>query len=853
MSPTKRAIDLLVCGLGLLLVLPLLLLIPLLIKLDDGGPIFFRQERIGRGGRPFRMWKFRSMRAATRPPRNLTVQGDPRITRVGRWLRELKLDELPQLVHVLTGQMTLVGPRPEVAEYVRLYSPEQRRVLELVPGITSPASLRFWDEAEILARTNDPEDTYIHQIMPEKIRIDLEYVKRLTPWSDIRLIGRTVTQMWPKSRPLLRSLMLRYRRPAIVAVHLLLIALGYRAAFELRFDFALDAETKRLYWVTLPVLALARLVPYSRYGVFRGYWRHAGMEDLVALCKAGTVGSIVFVAAIVSLGRFDAMPRSVLVLEWVVTFYLAGGVRFAVRYLRELWSREGGDAGRRTLVVGTGDRAEELLREVHHEPKRKLKIVGLVAERPAGHGRSLRGERILGSLDDIVTLVTRHRIEFIVMALDQPSQELTRRVVTACLHARVEFKVLPSLADLLDGSVRIDHLRNVSIEDLLGRPPVQLDLALVGPTIRDQVVLVTGGAGSIGSELARQIATLRPRTLVLFDQAESALYFTALELSELAPGIQVATIVGDITDHRRVIEVFSRWRPNYVIHAAAYKHVPMMEDNVIEAVRNNVLGTLQVANASAMWGADRFVLISTDKAVRPASIMGATKRIAERLVLGLPSLQRSAVDFRAVRFGNVLGSAGSVVPLFERQVASRRAVTVTHPDVERYFMTIREAAQLVLEAGALHEGRGRITMLEMGQPVRILDLAQRLIRLAGLEPHVDVPIVFTGLRPGEKLREELMSELEETVPTAVQKIRVVRGEERNTAAIAQGLARLARALAVGSPADLLAAIREMVPEGVPPLGLEPSEEPEPLVDLVMSQVDYGPRDPSPIPIVENVR
>jgi FlaA1/EpsC-like NDP-sugar epimerase/lipopolysaccharide/colanic/teichoic acid biosynthesis glycosyltransferase len=817
MTPTKRAIDLAVSGLGLLLVLPLLILIPLLIKLEDGGPVFFRQERIGRRGKPFLMWKFRSMRVVTEPHRNLTVRGDARITRVGRWLRELKLDELPQLVHVLTGQMTLVGPRPEVAEYVRLYTPDQRRVLEQVPGITSPASLRFWDEAAILARTHDPEDTYIHQIMPEKIRIDLEYVRRLTPWSDIRLILRTVSQLWPKSRPLFRLLVLRYRRPVIVVVHLLLIALGYRAAFDLRFDFQLDAETERLYWMTLPVLALARLIPYARYGVFQGYWRHAGMEDLVALCKAGTVGSLVFVATILILGRFDGMPRSVLVLEWGITIYLAGGVRFAVRYLRELWSREGGEAGRRTLVVGAGDRAEELLREIHHEPKRKLRIAGLVTERPVGEGRSLRGERILGTIDDIVPLVTRHRIDFILIALDRPSPELTRRVVTACLHARVEFKVLPSLHDLLDGSVRIDHLRSVSIEDLLGRPPVHLDLALVGPTIRDQVVLVTGGAGSIGSELARQIAALRPQTLVLFDQAESALYFAALEISELVPGIEVVTVVGDITDHRRVIEVFSRWRPTYVIHAAAYKHVPMMEDNVIEAVRNNVLGTLQVANASAMWGADRFVLVSTDKAVRPASIMGASKRIAERLVLGLPSLRRSNVDFRAVRFGNVLGSAGSVVPLFERQVATRRAVTVTHPDVERYFMTIREAAQLVLEAGALEEARGRITMLEMGEPVRILDLAERLIRLAGLEPYDDVPIVFTGLRPGEKLREELMSDFEATVPTAVQKIRIVRGEERDPSGIAQGLARLARALAVGDSEDLLEAIRLLVPESVPPL------------------------------------
>jgi FlaA1/EpsC-like NDP-sugar epimerase len=467
--------------------------------------------------------------------------------------------------------------------------------------------------------------------------------------------------------------------------------------------------------------------------------------------------------------------------------------------------------------VGTGDEAERLLRELHHHGEPRLRIMGLLSGEPGGRGRSLRGIRVIGEIDELVTLVARHRIEFVIIALDAPGGELTQRVVTACVDAGVEFKSLPTIQDLLVSRSRSDGLRSVRVQDLLSREPVRLDPERIGATIRGKVVLVTGGAGSIGSELGRQISRLGPKELILLDQAESALYFMVLELAETHPGLRVVPVVCDITDARNVMRVFERWRPQYVIHAAAYKHVPMMEDNVIEAVRNNVFGTMHLASAAATWGAERFVLISTDKAVRPSSVMGATKRVAERLVLGLPRFIRSSLDFRAVRFGNVLGSAGSVVPLFERQVTERKPITVTHPDVERYFMTITEAAQLVLEAGAIDEASGRITMLEMGQPVRILDLAERLIRLAGLEPYRDVPIVFTGLRPGEKLREQLSSELEASVSTIVEKIRIVQGKETDGTSLAATLGQLGSAVAVGDATKVLDCLCDLVPECVPPL------------------------------------
>ncbi|HEY7767826.1 UDP-N-acetylglucosamine 4,6-dehydratase family protein, partial [Longimicrobium sp.] len=380
-----------------------------------------------------------------------------------------------------------------------------------------------------------------------------------------------------------------------------------------------------------------------------------------------------------------------------------------------------------------------------------------------------------------------------------------------------------SMRELLDGRARLGELRPVQVEDLLGRDTVALELAGVQEDLEGRVVLVTGGAGSIGSELARQVAAMEPRRLVVLDQAETPLYYAVLDLVRAHPRLDIVPVVADITNEGRMESVFAEHRPDCVFHAAAYKHVPLMEDNAVEAVRNNTLGTLCVAQMAARFGADKFVLISTDKAVHPSSVMGATKRVAEQVVLGWPSLRRAGTDFRAVRFGNVLGSDGSVLPLFRRQMDAGQPLTVTHPDVTRYFMTIPEAVQLVLQASAIPDAAGRICMLDMGEPVRIVELAENLIRLSGLEPYRDVPIVFTGLRPGEKLHEELMSEHEATIPTALAKIRIVQSNEPAPDTLMPGLDRLGAAVEVGSAEDCLLGICALVPECVAPLrerGLE---------------------------------
>jgi FlaA1/EpsC-like NDP-sugar epimerase len=600
-------------------------------------------------------------------------------------------------------------------------------------------------------------------------------------------------------------------------LHLLLIVAGYRLAYELRFDFATPPEEAKVFWVSLPLLVLIRLTAYAQAGVFRAYWLHFGLQDLLTLALAVTVSSICFVASLYVADLFPGVPRSVLLVEWASAIFFAGGIPFIARSAREGPVPFVTPRGRRTMVVGAGERAEQLLREVRRAEGHALNVVGLVDLDGTRQGRTIRRVRVLGTVEDLPELAARLQADFAIIALEPADSSKMRRVVDQCIAAGLEFKTLPSLPELLDGTAGVNQLRNVRMEDLLGRSPVNLDLTQVRADIQNRVILLTGAAGSIGSELARQIAPFGPARLVLLDQSESDLYFVHLELSEAHPSLDLVPVICDITNQARLTQVYAQHRPEYVIHAAAYKHVPLMETNVLEAVRNNVLGTLLVATTAARYGAAKMLLVSTDKAIRPSSVMGATKRVAERIIFGLPNLHRSGTDFRAVRFGNVLASKGSVIPLFERQLAAGGPITVTHPLVQRYFMTIPEAAQLVLQSGSLAETAGAIAMLEMGEPVRILDLAEKLVRFSGRVPGKDIRIVFTGLRPGEKLAEEQISALEATVPTSMQKIRISQTTESAGPELVQQLSRLFAFLEVGNRDGLLATLCELVPECVAPL------------------------------------
>jgi FlaA1/EpsC-like NDP-sugar epimerase len=611
----------------------------------------------------------------------------------------------------------------------------------------------------------------------------------------------------------------RLRRPAVLLLHLALVPLSYGMAFLLRFEFDVPAVQARLFLDTVLLLTAVRMLSFAAFGLYSGWWRHAGIRDLLALVKSLTVGSGVFVCALFATQHLDGSSRSILILEWGLSLLVFGGIRFAVRAVREgpvglPWKAP---AGRRTLIIGAGQAAERLLRECQRDGHAEIAPVALVDDDPGKAGMLLHGVRVIGTTADLAGAVARTGAEMLVISIPSAARDEMRRIVDACMALGKPFKITPSLRELVDGRVRASQIRDVQIEDLLGRDAVEMELEDVRGDLEGKVVLVTGGAGSIGSELARQVAGFNPARLIVLDQAESPLYFIHLDLVRQHPGLNVVPVVADVTDERRIDRVFEQHRPEYVFHAAAYKHVPLMEANSVEAVRTNVFGTLTVAQAAARHRARRFVLISTDKAVHPSSVMGATKRVAEQIVLGWPALRAADTDFRAVRFGNVLGSDGSVIPLFKRQLSAGEPLTVTHADVTRYFMTIPEAVQLVLRAAALPDAARRICMLEMGEPVRIVELAENLIRLSGLEPYRDVQIVFTGLRPGEKLHEELMSDLEETVETAVAKVRIVRAAEPEPDGLATGLDRLAAAAAVGGASDLLCALCALVPECVSPL------------------------------------
>ena len=491
------------------------------------------------------------------------------------------------------------------------------------------------------------------------------------------------------------SAFVRYRRPLIWAAHALAIPVAYVAAFALRFDLRIPAEYVGTIAVTLPILLVTRMLVLHASGVFRGYFRFFGLHDAARVALALAASTIVFVAVVAVLGLHVHVPRSVYLIDWAVSLLFYGTMLGGARELRRR-SFYADAAGRRTIIVGCGAAAGQLLAQIRQGGDRaRLVPVGLVDDAPKKHGRHMYGVRVLGSTADLPALVQRMEAQLIVIAIPSATREQRRRIVDQCIAARVEFKSVPGLDELLDGQVQLGQLRDVRIEDLLGRDAVALDLEPVRRSIAGRTVLVTGGAGSIGSELARQVAALAPRRLVLFEQAESPLYFIHNELRTAHPELDVQPVIGSVADAARVDEVFAAERPAVVLHAAAYKHVPLMEENVVEAVRNNVTGTMNVAQAAARHGAGRFVLISTDKAVNPSSVMGATKRVAERVVLGTSAAAAAQTDFRAVRFGNVLGSNGSVVPLFQRQLAEGRALTVTHPDVTRYFMTIPEAVALV--------------------------------------------------------------------------------------------------------------------------------------------------------------
>ncbi len=562
------------------------------------------------------------------------------------------------------------------------------------------------------------------------------------------------------------------KRSALIFFHdLTMVVLAWLGAYWLRFNLDIPSGFYRAMWSALLVVVLVQGVILYAFGLYRGLWRFASVSDLKRILIACGIAGLASPAALVMAQQQGMVPRSVFILDPLLLVLLMGGVRFTYRAWKDghFFLRRTG-VGTPVLIVGAGDTAMRLIKEL--ETSRIWRVVGLVDAGSALTGRHLGDVPILGGIASIAEHAQRAEALHAIIAMPSASAAERRHATELAAMAGLAVLTVPSLDDLLTGRVAISAIRKVELEDLLGRDRIELDEAGLHRLLEDKTVLVTGAGGSIGSELCRQIDRFRPRLLVFVEQSEFALYSIEQEFT----GQPVACVVGDVKDVARMDAVFAEYRPDVVFHAAAYKHVPLMEcANAWEAVKNNVQGTLNVARASLASGVGEFVLISTDKAVNPTNVMGASKRLAE-MVCQAVQAQRSATRFVMVRFGNVLGSSGSVIPRFREQIARGGPVTVTHPEIIRYFMLIPEAAQLVLQAGLMAASEaegGRVFVLDMGEPVRIVDLARDMIRLSGFSED-DIKVEFTGLRPGEKLYEELLADGEATLRTPHPKLRIAK-------------------------------------------------------------------------------
>lgn len=607
-----------------------------------------------------------------------------------------------------------------------------------------------------------------------------------------------------------------YRRRQIIAFLVLASAttVAYSSAYALRFDFDWRPEYTSTFLRTLPVLLVSRYAAQLVFRLTTNRWRFIGVNDILRLAIATVVGSVVFILLTGFVSLELAVPRAVFVIEALLSALFTAAAWITYRSLFEFFRKRtsangNGGSGERVLIIGAGESgymlAREMLRSMAH-----YRPVGFVDDDPYKWGTRLAGLEVYGSTDHLQEISTLHQPNSFILAVPQATPAQLRTLVEKCAAVGLPYRVLPSIAEVLAGNVRLDQVREVQIEDLLGRNPIELDLEELAEDLKGGCALVTGAAGSIGSELSRQIARHTPSVLVLLDQAETELFYLELELRDQYPEVTIIPVIRDVVDQRGIEGIFRMYRPTHVFHAAAYKHVPMMEANAAEAIRNNVLGSHIIAEAAGRFGTEKFVLVSTDKAVRPRSVMGATKRLAEMATIELQE-RYPETTFAAVRFGNVLGSNGSVIPLFKKQLAAGRPLTVTHPDVTRYFMTIPEAVQLILKASLLREIRGHVAMLEMGEPLRIVDLAENLLRLSGIrDPE---RIVFTGLRPGEKLHEELTAPEEETVGTAIPKVRLVKHAIAFTPSVLEALDGVQSASPESQDQELLRMLAAFFPGG----------------------------------------
>lgn len=778
-AAVKRLMDIVLGAAALVMLLPVMALVAMAVALDSAGPVVYGARRVGRHGRPFTMWKFRSMaRGADRVGPAVTGAFDFRVTRVGAFMRRTKLDELPQLVNVLAGQMSLVGPRPEAPAFVEHWSDEERGLLAFRPGLTGPTQIAYIDEEDLLI--GDANQVYEADLMHAKLAVDLDYVRAFTLRRDIAIMWRTLVGILSagerrSNRPRRRYTLgerLASARLAPILLDAVLASLAAALAVGLRIDRNNLFAAVATYWIFVPLAAIVRPAGFLIGGAYLRVWRYPTVSDAALVVSSLAAGSLIMTIVIFVVMQPWAFPgsvgfpRSAIIIEFLVSFIVLGGIRFASRIRQEGLEDAAGPATagppRPVLIYGAGEAGAHLVREMRRNRALRLEPVGFLDDDPALSGQQIYGVDVVGTSQDLPRVVADREVAEVIVAMPRIGGARLRRVVALCESTGVAVRTLPAMNELLDETISVNRVRSVRVEDLLRRGETDIPQEPMRQLVADRTVLVTGAGGSIGSELCRQIAALGARRIVLFERAETPLFYVDEELRRRVPGVEVVATIADVTDEDAVSRIFERERPQVVFHAAAQKHVPLSEANVAATVWTNVRGTRLVVEAAARSGVDAFTFISTDKAVDPSSVMGATKRIGEELVREVG--ESADGRFVVVRFGNVMGSQGSVLELFRQQIADGGPVTVTHPDMTRYFMTIPEAVRLILHAGAVGRS-GDVHVLDMGQPIRIVDLARDLIRLSAPAGGRDIGIAFTGLRPGEKLEETLFGAREKAVHT----------------------------------------------------------------------------------------
>jgi FlaA1/EpsC-like NDP-sugar epimerase len=574
---------------------------------------------------------------------------------------------------------------------------------------------------------------------------------------------------------LLNSLKNTHKTLLVVGFDVISVIAAFLLSFSLRLGVLIPAQFEDIeFLMKLAVVLPVHIVIFYWMGLYKGIWRFSSTPDLLRIIKAITLAIPFSFCGLFIFNLLDLVPRSVFIIEWFLLLVCIGGGRFAYRVYRDNILNSSNlpeNRAIKTLIVGAGYAGVLLLRDVKSDLESKIHVVGFLDDDYGKRGKILHGVKVLGSVADLKQIADISGATEVVIAIPSATKEQISKIVSSSNDTNLKVKTVPRFGDLISGKVQITKLRKVTPEDLLGRDQVELDVQKMSHMITDKIIIVTGAGGSIGSELCIQIAKFKPKKLICFDISEYNLYELGFKLEKFKEFTALEYVIGDVRDSFKVESVFSRFRPNIAFHAAAYKHVPMMELNPYEAIKVNVIGTKTVASFADKYKLEKFVLVSTDKAVNPTNVMGTTKRIAELICQYVQKYSKT--KFEVVRFGNVLGSSGSVIPRFQKQIEDGGPVTVTHPDIIRYFMSIPEAAQLVIQAGALGNG-GEVFILDMGEPVKIVDLAKQMITLAGLKLDEDIDIEYSGLRPGEKLFEELLLDTEDTLPTAHERVRVAK-------------------------------------------------------------------------------